>query len=80
MTETHSHRGRIQITGFDADRVTERDRISDWTGEIETETEGRWKRAYRRFKRNRSALIGLSVVLIMSLAALFSRPITLYGI
>ncbi|MFW5937310.1 MAG: ABC transporter permease [Halanaeroarchaeum sp.] len=80
MTETHSQRGRIQVTGFDAERVTEREQISDWTGEIETETEGRWKRAYRRFKRNRSALIGLAVVLIMSLAAIFSRPITLYGL
>ncbi|MFP4529815.1 MAG: ABC transporter permease [Halodesulfurarchaeum sp.] len=81
MTEgTHSQRGRIQVVGFDPERVTGREPITDWSDSIGTETENRWKRAYRRFLRNRSAMIGLAVVSIMALAAFFARPITLGGI
>ncbi|MDR5671598.1 ABC-type dipeptide/oligopeptide/nickel transportsystem, permease component [Halalkaliarchaeum sp. AArc-CO] len=81
MTDrSHSQRGRIQVTGFDPERVTERERISDWTGEIQAETETRWVRAYKRFMRNRSALIGLAIVLLMSLAAFLARPIAVWGV
>jgi peptide/nickel transport system permease protein len=78
-TDVSTDRGRIQITGFDADRVRERDDLSDWTEERGSETTSRWQRAWARFKRNRSALIGLVVVTLLSLLAIFSRPITVAG-
>ena len=83
MTEksnVSSNRGRISISGFDADRVEERESLSGWTEERAGETQSRWQRAWVRFKRNRSALIGLAVVAILSLLTVFARPITLYGV
>lgn len=75
----HNERGRIQITGFDPEKVEQRDPLSDWTAETGSDTESRWKRAFRRFIRNRSALIGLVVVAILSLLAIFARPIEFFG-
>lgn len=43
-------------------------------------TQSRWRRAWERFKRNRSALLGVGIVTIMALLAIFSRPITVFGI
>ncbi|MHC3378750.1 ABC transporter permease [Haloarcula sp. H-GB5] len=73
-------RGRIRITGFDADRVESREPLSDWTETRDTETEGRWTRAWREFRRNRSAMLGLYIVIAMSLLALFARPVTIAGV
>ncbi|WP_331232558.1 ABC transporter permease [Natronorarus salvus] len=75
-----TERGRIRIRGFDAERVERRDPLSDWTGESETRTESRWRRGFRRFRRNRSALLGVAVVVLMSLAAFFARPIVVGGV
>ena len=78
--QTHTQRGRIRITGFDAETVEQRDPLSDWVADTGTETESRWKRAFRRFTRNRSALIGVAVVAVLSLLAIFARPIELFGV
>lgn len=43
-------------------------------------TQSRWRRAWERFKRNRSALLGVLIVAAMALLAIFSRPITVFGI
>ncbi|WP_254863728.1 ABC transporter permease [Halovivax gelatinilyticus] len=72
-------RGRIQITGFDPERVIEREPLSEWTEDTGGETVGRWRRAVGRFTRNRSAMLGLFVVLVMTLLAVFARPITVGG-
>jgi peptide/nickel transport system permease protein len=83
MTEkrqTHDERGRIRVTGFDSDRVTERDPLSDWTDGTSGETVGRWRRGLQRFKRNRSAMGALVIVVLMALAATFARPITVLGV
>ena len=74
-----TQRGRIQITGFDSDSVREREPISDWVDDIGGEAESRYVRAWRRFKRNRTAMIGLVVVAFMILLAVLARPITVYG-
>ncbi len=82
MTEqrnTHSDRGRIRVTGFDADRVREREPISDWTDEAGDEAVGRWHRGLQRFVRNRSAMGAVVIVVLMSLAAIFARPIEMFG-
>ena len=73
-------RGRIQITGFDPERVTERERLSDWVDESEGGTSSRYKRAWSRFKRNRTAMLGLIVVSVMILLAILARPISVYGV
>ena len=74
-----SERGRITITGFDADRVTEREDFVEWRDQTDRKTVGRWQKAFWRFARNRSALLGLLVVLIMIVLAIFVRPLTLFG-
>ncbi|RKS81779.1 oligopeptide transport permease C-like protein [Haloarcula quadrata] len=61
-------RGRIRITGFDADRVESREPLSDWTEQRGTETESRWGRAWREFRDNRSAMLGLYTVALMSVS------------
>lgn len=75
-----TRRGRIRITGFDAERVEARDPISEWTDQRETESESRWKRALRDFRGNRSAMVGLAVVLALALLAVFARPIEVAGV
>lgn len=69
-----TERGRITISGFDTDRIEQREKLSDWEEEDEKSTEGRWRQAFARFRRNRTALIGLVVVLLMVLSAIFIRP------
>ncbi|WP_255191665.1 ABC transporter permease [Natronobeatus ordinarius] len=78
--QTHTQRGRIQITGFDPDVVERRDPLSDWAPDTGAETESRWMRAFHRFTRNRSALVGVAIVGLLSLLAIFARPIVLFGI
>ncbi len=77
---TTNERGRIRITGFDPERVTEREPLSGWTDESERETRSRWQRALGRFRRNRSAMVGLGVVTVLTLLAVFARPIYLMGV
>ncbi len=73
-------RGRIRISGFDTERVEQRESLSGWVEDAGTETEGRWARALRRFRRNKSALLGLVVVVLMILATVFARPIAIEGV
>ncbi|APW99851.1 peptide ABC transporter permease [Halobiforma lacisalsi AJ5] len=74
-----AERGRIQISGFDAEKVERREPLSDWSEESGDETQTRWQRGWERFKRNRTALIGLAVVSFLSLVAIFARPISVMG-
>ncbi|ELZ48276.1 oligopeptide transport system permease OppC [Halorubrum coriense DSM 10284] len=76
----HEDRGRIQVSGFDSDRVRDREPISDWTDESSGETVGRWRRGFRKFKRNRSAMGALVVVVVMALASFFARPVEMFGV
>lgn len=75
-----TERGRIQISGFDPSDVTDRDRLSDWTEDVGGDTESRWRRALRRFRRNRTAMIGLGVVAVMALMTFFARPLSVAGV
>ncbi|AEM58123.1 peptide ABC transporter permease [Haloarcula hispanica N601] len=75
-----TERGRIRITGFDADRVESREPLSDWTEERDTETESRWERAWGEFRDNRSAMLGLYIVALMGILAVFARPVTIAGV
>ena len=75
-----TERGRIRITGFDADGVHERDALSDWVDQTEDgEVASRYERAWRQFRRNRTAMLGLGVVSVMVLLAILARPITVAG-
>ena len=75
-----TQRGRIQISGFDTERVTEREPLSDWTAETTGTTEGRWARAWRQFRHNRTAMLGLIVVTAMVFLTIFARPVEIAGI
>jgi peptide/nickel transport system permease protein len=76
-----TQRGRIQITGFDPDEVLERESLTDWADATETgEAVSRRERAFRRFVRNRTALIGLAVVALLTFLTVFARPITIAGV
>ena len=74
------NRGRIRIHGFDADAVRERDGSLAWEPETERRRQGRWARAWRQFKRNRTALFGLTIIGVMVFAAIFARPIEIAGV
>lgn len=76
----HGERGHIRVTGFDPERVTRREPLSDPTDDADGETVGRWRRGLHRFARNRSAVGALVVVVVMSLAALFARPVAVAGV
>lgn len=82
MTERHTttERGRIRIRGFDTDRVERRDPLSGWVADAGAETESRWRRALRRFRHNRVAMVGFWVVVAMTLLSIFARPITVAGV
>lgn len=75
-----SQRGRIKITGFDAESVENRDALSEWSDEKETQIESRWKNVLGEIVRDRLALIGGSVVTLMLLVAIFSRPVEVAGV
>lgn len=75
-----NQRGRIHVIGFDAGEVPA-DEEAEWaTREQATRGQGRWARAWRRFKRNRTALFGLAVIGVMVFTAVFARPIVIEGI
>lgn len=70
-------RGRIQITGFDPDRIEDRDPLSDWSEQTDTTSSSRWQRTVTKFKRNRSAVFALGVVLVLAVMSLLARPISI---
>jgi len=74
-----TNRGRITISGFDAKRVERREPLSDWTDSRVAETPNRWTHAWMEFRCNRSAMLGLYIVAVMTLLAVFARPITVAG-
>lgn len=76
----HEERGRIKIDGFDPDVVEQREPLSDWSGGVDGESRSRWRRAFHRFRVNRTAMIGMSVVAILSFFAIFARPIAISGV
>lgn len=74
--DTTTQRGRIQISGFDAEYVTNRDAFTEWQ---ESESGGGTSRreyAWRRFKRNRLAMYGVGFMALMTFVAIFARPVT----
>ncbi|QLD90451.1 ABC transporter permease [Natronomonas salina] len=73
-------RGRIRISGFDSERVRRREASSTAADADERETESRWRRGYRRFRRNRSAMLGVYVVLGLVLLTVFARPIEIFEV
>ncbi|WP_373190222.1 ABC transporter permease [Halolamina sp.] len=81
MTERQptTQRGRIRVTGFDGSVIEERDEFS-WEADESTVARGRWERAWKRFKTNRTALFGLAIIGLMAFFAIFARPITVAGI
>ena len=79
-----TERGRIRIEGFDeavaADRAAAdppNHRRTETETELGTETEprGRLEDAWRRFRSNRTAAFGLAIVAVLSIVAIFARPI-----
>jgi len=75
-----TQRGRITITGFDADAVENRDELSEWSDDKQTEIESRWRMVVREIIRDRLALIGGSIVLLMLFVAIFSKSIEIAGV
>jgi peptide/nickel transport system permease protein len=71
-------RGRISVRGFDAEAVVRREPISSWEPSLEAEEgKGRLHYAWQRFRRNRLALVGAGIIVVMVLLAVFARPIQL---
>jgi peptide/nickel transport system permease protein len=75
-----TERGRITVTGFDTERVQEREDISDWSQDKSTEITSRWVKVLKQIVRDPLALIGGAVVLLMLFAAIFSQPLKISGV
>jgi len=74
-------RGRIRISGFDSSAVEEEREFIDWDESVDSNVSAdRWTRAWQRFRRNRTALLGLAVIGLMTFLAVFARPIDLFGV
>ena len=74
-----TQRGRIRIEGFHGERATDREHQPATPEEVMTEVESRWKKVGRQIVRDRLALIGGVVVLLMVASAIFARPIEAMG-
>ena len=70
-----TQRGRITVSGFDSEKVRERAQFSAGRSGLADATTSRRTKAWKRFKRNRSALIGAVLLAVMVLVAIFARPI-----
>lgn len=77
---TTNERGRIRVTGFDTSVFEDRDERFDWQQDESTVSRDRLTRAWERFKRNRTALVGLSIIALMLFTTIFARPIVIEGI
>ena len=73
-------RGRIRVSGFDAESLDRRGELFDWTPDRADRATSRRARAWRRFKRNRTALVGLAIIALMAFVAVFARPIDVAGV
>ncbi|NUB91012.1 ABC transporter permease [Haloterrigena sp. SYSU A121-1] len=74
-------RGRIRIEGFDEAVAADRDddAVDPWAdgraNDAETPSRGRFEDAWRRFRSNRTAVLGLAIIAALSVVAVFARPI-----
>jgi peptide/nickel transport system permease protein len=74
-------RGRIRISGFDADAATDEREFVNWEGDATSGVSAdRWVRSWNRFKRNRTAVIGLAIIAVMAFLAIFARPMDVFGV
>jgi peptide/nickel transport system permease protein len=74
--DTGPERGRIRVEGFDASAIEDREFDTDWNPSLQSEEgKGRLHYAWRRFKRNRLALVGAATIAVMTLFAIFAQPI-----
>ncbi|XVH32425.1 ABC transporter permease [Haloferacaceae archaeon DSL9] len=74
-------RGRIRISGFNTEAVRQRDPLSNWEPALDSQPgKSRLQHAWRRFKRNRTAMFGAGIIVVMALLAIFSRPIEVMGL
>jgi len=73
-------RGQIQIDGFHSENEEGRDALTEWTDEKQEEVPSRWRNIAQQLLHDRLALIGGAFVVFMLFWALFSRPLTLYGV
>ncbi len=73
-----SERGRIRITGFDTAAVETPAAVP--TAAERQPTTSRWRRAWRRFRRNRTAVFGFWIVALMTVVSIVARPIVVGGI
>jgi len=76
-------RGRLRVRGFGSHEAD--DDASAGTATVDADatpspTTDRWRRAWARFRRDRAAVAGLAVIAVMTLLAVFARPIEVGGV
>ncbi|MEY7848368.1 ABC transporter permease [Natrarchaeobius sp. A-rgal3] len=74
-----TERGRIKIDGFHGERSRDLESDPAVGDEVERDVESRWYRVARQIVRDRLALIGAVVVVLMVVSAVFARPIEAWG-
>lgn len=73
-------RGRLRVTGFDADRVRAREPAATAPEVPGPGRAGRRPSARARFRRDRTAVAGLAVIAVMLAVAVLARPITVTAV
>ncbi|WP_049926052.1 ABC transporter permease [Halopiger goleimassiliensis] len=75
-----TERGRIRISGFETDRIEDQESAVVWSEREGEEVTRLWRKIGASLVRNRLALLGATVVVVLTVAALFSRPISIAGV
>jgi len=68
-------RGRLRVRGFDGTDAAAAADDDEGTDAAPTAATDRWRRAWRRFRRDRVAVAGLAVIGVMALLAVLARPV-----
>jgi peptide/nickel transport system permease protein len=73
-------RGRLRVRGFGSDDADADAEDAATTAVDAPPPTDRWRRAWGRFRRDRAAVVGLGIIAVMALLAVFARPIEVSGV
>ncbi|GAB6860424.1 ABC transporter permease [Haloplanus litoreus] len=80
MIDPLDDRGRLRVRGFDADADADAVGTRPTADASTTPADDRWERAWRRFRRDRAAVVGLTVIAVMAVLAVLARPVEVGGV
>jgi peptide/nickel transport system permease protein len=76
-------RGRLRVRGFEGDAAEAAEDATGADADVASRpgvATDRWRRVWRRFRRDRAAVVGLAIVCLLALLAVFARPVEIGGV